>query len=88
MSDLETAQFWSTINGEDKRIRTFARIPTGWEDKLDQHPQDSEIFYWLDEKEWLSLGAGEKYDDIELLSCACDECESERYAEHWVEELS
>ena len=78
---IMTAQFWTKVEGEREKVRTFALIPNGWEDKLDQHPQDEQIFYWLDEQEWLSLGAGEVYGDAEVLACACDECEFEREGE-------
>jgi len=81
MSELETAQFWTKAEGESERVRTFARIPQGWEDKLDQHPEDEYIFYWCDEQEWIWLGAGEVYGDVEVLACACDECEFEREGE-------
>jgi hypothetical protein len=75
MSDLKTAQFWTIVEGEREQVRTFALIPTEWEGKLDQHPQDDEIFYWCDEAEWLTLGAGEVLGDAEVIACACDECE-------------
>jgi hypothetical protein len=81
MLKLQTAQFWTKVEGEKEKVRTFALIPDGWTDKLDQHPQDEQIFYWLDEQEWLALGAGEVYGDAEVLSCACDECEFERGGE-------
>lgn len=87
-NELETVQFWTQAEGEDEQVRTFARIPQGWEGKLDQHPQDNEIFYWCNEQEWIGLGSGEQYGDVELLRCACEECESERFAEYWVEQLS
>ena len=77
MSDLTTAQFWTIVKGESERVRTFALIPTGWQDKLDQHPQDDEIFYWCDDAEWLALGAGEVLGDAEVIACACGECEQE-----------
>ena len=77
MSELMTAQFWTVVKGEGGRVRTFALIPAEWADKLDQHPQDDEIFYWCDEQEWLTLGAGEVLGDAEVIACACGECESE-----------
>jgi hypothetical protein len=78
MSELKTAQFWTVVEGEGEQVRTFALIPAEWESKLNQHPQDDEIFYWCDEQEWLTLGAGEVLGDAEIIVCACDECETER----------
>ena len=87
-SNLEIAQFWTQVKGEVPQVRTFALIPEGWEGKLDEHPQDEKIFYWLNNEEWIALGAGETYGNAEVLSCACDECESERYAQQWEEEFN
>jgi len=77
MSDLKTAQFWTIVEGERERVRTFALIPAEWEDKLDQHPDDEDIFYWCNDQEWLALGAGEVLGDAEVIACACGECEQE-----------
>jgi len=82
MSNLETAQFWTQVKGEVPQVRTFALIPEGWEGKLNEHPQDEKIFYWLNNEEWIALGTGETYGDVEILSCACDECEFEREGEY------
>lgn len=87
-SNLETAQFWTQVKGEAPQVRTFALIPEGWEGKLDEHPQDEKIFHWLNNEEWITLGTGETYGNAEVLSCACDECESERYAQQWEEEFN
>lgn len=81
MTEVETAQFWTKVEGEKERVRTFARIPQGWEGELENHPLDPDVFYWLDDQEWIALGAGEIYGDAEVLACACDECEFEREAE-------
>ncbi len=75
--EIKTAQFWTLVEGESEQVRTFALIPAEWADKLDQHPQDDEIFYWCNEQEWLALGAGEVLGDAEVIACACDECEQE-----------
>jgi hypothetical protein len=75
--ELKTAQFWTLVEGESEQVRTFALIPPEWADKLDQHPQDDEIFYWCNEQEWIALGAGEVLGDAEVIACACDECEQE-----------
>jgi hypothetical protein len=77
MSELKTAQFWTLVEGESEQVRTFALIPAEWADKLDQHPEDEDIFYWCDEQEWLALGVGEVLGDAQVIACACDECESE-----------
>jgi hypothetical protein len=75
--ELKTAQFWTLVEGESEKVRTFALIPAEWADKLDQHPEDEDIFYWCNEQEWLALGAGEVLGDAEVIACACDECEQE-----------
>jgi hypothetical protein len=77
MSDLKTAQFWTLVEGESEKVRTFALIPAEWADKLDQHPDDQDIFYWCNDQEWLALGAGEVLGDAQVIACACDECEQE-----------
>lgn len=84
---IETADYWTQVEGEEERVRTFARIPDGWEGETDQLPEDDEVFYWLDAEEWVALGTGDIYGDAEVLACACDQCESERYAEHWEREV-
>ena len=78
MSNLQTAQFWTKAESEVPRVKTFALIPDGWEGKLDQHPQSDQIFYWCSEQEWIALGAGEVLAGVEIITCACDECEFER----------
>ena len=82
-----TAQFWTKVEGEEEKVRTFALIPDEFEGETEDLPLDDQVFYWCDSKEWISLGTGEVYGDAEVLACACDECESERYAEHWVKEF-
>ena len=78
MSDLDVANFWTQAKGEPEIVRSFALIPEGWENKLDQHPLDDSIFYWCDKDEWLALGAGERLGDVDVICCACDECERDR----------
>lgn len=85
--NIEMAKFWTQVKGEGEKVRTFARIPDGWEGETSDLPNDDQVFFWLDSKEWLALGAGEVYGDAEVLACACEECESERYAEEWREEI-
>jgi len=84
---IMTAQFWTKVEGEEEKVRTFALIPDEFEGETEELPLDDQVFYWCDSKEWIALGAGEVYGDAEVLACACDECESERYAEHWVKEF-
>ncbi len=81
MSELQIAEFITVAEGESEQVRNFALIPAEWADKLDQHPQDDEIFYWCDEQEWLTLGAGEVLGGVEIIACSCGECESERVAD-------
>jgi len=88
MNEIETAQFWTKAVGEGERVRTFAKIPEGYTGSLSDLSRDDEVFFWLTPKEWIALGAGEKYGDVEVFSCACEECESERYAEYWVGEYN
>lgn len=76
----QIAMFWTQVEGEEERIRTFARIPDDYKGDLADLPRDEEVFYWLTNEEWISLGAGETYGDAEILACACDECETERYS--------
>lgn len=82
MSELKTAQFWTLVEGESEKVRTFALIPAEWADKLDQHPEDEDIFYWCNEQEWIALGAGEVLGDAEVIACACDECKEESECEN------
>lgn len=84
---IETAPFWTQVEGEEEKVRVFARIPDGWEGETDLLPKDDEVYYWLNAEEWMMLGAGSTYGDADILACACDECESERYAEHWEREV-
>lgn len=87
MSEVQKVQFWTKVFGvmEEPRVMTFGLIPEGWEGELEDHPEDDQVFFWCDEEEFKSLGAGEIIGgDIELVACACDECESERHADDWV----
>ena len=80
--NIETCVMLGRVEGEqEERTFIFARIPDGYENKLDQLEADKDVFYWCNASEWLTLGAGEVLGDVEILACACDECESERYAE-------
>ena len=86
MTEVETSQFWTQAEGEGEVVRTFAKIPEGYTGKLSDLSGDDEVFFWLTPEEWIGLGAGSQYGDVDVLSCACEECESERYAEYWVGE--
>ena len=65
-------------NGE-QAIREFGVLPEG-ENGIDQ-PNDDQIFYWLTQEEALAIGADYDGGDWFVIACACEECESERYAE-------
>ena len=88
MTEIETVQFWTKAVGEGEMVRTFAKIPEGYTGETSELPKDDEVFFWLTPQEWIGLGAGEEYGDVSVLACACDECESERYAQHWQEEFN
>lgn len=76
---VETCVMRGVVEGEqEERTFIFARIPEGYENKLDQLEADKDVFYWCNSDEWLALGAGEVLGDVEILGCACDECESDR----------
>jgi len=79
---IMTAQFWTKVEGEKEKVRTFALIPDEFEGETKNLPLDDQVFYWCDSKEWIALGAGEVYGDAEVLACACDECEFEREGEN------
>ena len=72
---IMTAQFWTKVEGEREKVRTFALIPDEFEGETAELPLDDQVFYWCDSKEWIALGAGEVYGDAEVLACACDESE-------------
>jgi len=79
VSNLETVSMriqWHNDNSE--AVKTFALIPDEWQGKdLSNHPQDGEVFYWLEPAEWIALGAGETFTDFDVTGCACEECEAE-----------
>ena len=74
---VDVAYFWTITDNETESVKSFARIPKEYEDRLDEHPLDEEIFYWCDDEEWLMLGAGEVLGDVKVLRCACDDCGEE-----------
>ena len=79
MNTIETVSMriqWK--DDTEEAVKTFALIPEEWRGKdLSKHPQDEEVFYWLEPAEWTALGAGETYADFYIVGCACDECQSE-----------
>lgn len=76
---IETADYWTQVEGEEERVRTFARIPEGWEGKVDQLPHDEWVYYWMNDEEWTSLfWCSGNYGGAEIICCACDECEEGR----------
>lgn len=79
MSQAETVSMriqWKDDTSE--AVKTFALIPDEWKGKdLSNHPQDAEVFYWLEPAEWIALGAGETYADFDIVGCGCEECETE-----------
>jgi hypothetical protein len=71
MSELQTMN--ATIRWRDTQEEegvTLARMPYEWRDKLDQHPQDEAIFYWLTEQEWHLIGheafTNEEWEIVEI----------------------
>ena len=71
MSKLQTMS--ATIKWRDTQEEegvTLARIPYEWRNKLDLHPQDEAIFYWLNEQEWHLMGheafTNEEWELVEL----------------------
>lgn len=65
-------------NGEEA-VHRFGILPDGQEGK--DQPNDDDIFFWLTPEEALAIGADYDGGDWVVLCCACEECESERYAE-------
>ena len=80
MSQAETVSMRIQWKGDtSEAVKTFALIPDEWKGKdLSNHPQDAEVFYWLEPAEWIALGAGETYADFDVIDCACEECEYDR----------
>jgi hypothetical protein len=66
-----------------QEIMTFGILKKG-ENALNK-PNDDRIFYWLNEEEARDIGADYDGGDWFVVCCACDECESQRYAESFVE---
>jgi hypothetical protein len=74
---VDICKMWIEWEGEDKQeVQTFGRIPEGWEGELEDHPQDSEVFYWLTPEEWIALGEGfNAGNEWQVIRCACEECD-------------
>ena len=70
MSDtpyVEMLRYWTRVEGEEDRVRTFARIPDGWEGREDELPEDDRVYYWLDAEEWEDSFIGKTYGDALVL---------------------
>lgn len=65
-------------NGEEA-VQRFGILPNGQEGK--DQPNDEQIFYWLTPEEATAIGTDYDGGDWVVIRCACEECESERYAE-------
>ena len=48
---IMTAQFWTKVEGEREKVRTFALIPDEFEGETAELPLDDQVFYWCDSKE-------------------------------------
>jgi hypothetical protein len=74
---VDICRMWIEWTGEDKQeIQPFGKIPKGWEDNLENHPQDDEVFYWLTDSEWIELGEGfNAGNEWQVIRCACEECD-------------
>lgn len=62
-----------------QEIQNFGILEEGQEGE--SQPNDDEIFYWLTPEEATAIGADYDGGDWWVIACACEECESERYAE-------
>lgn len=64
---------------KDQAVYDFGVLKEG--ESGEDMPNDEQIFYWLTEEESLAIGSDYDGGDWVVIRCACDECESERYAE-------
>lgn len=64
---VEMINYWTRVEGEEDRVRTFARIPDGYYGETDQLPEDDEVYYWLDAEEWEESLIGKVYGDALVL---------------------
>jgi len=53
---IEAVVVWNDDPSQQKHEVSFGIIPDGWSNKLDQHPKDDEIFFWLYPEEKLFVG--------------------------------
>lgn len=63
----------------EQEVHRFGVLPNGQEGE--DQPNDDQIFYWLTPEEATAIGADYDGGDWIVIRCACEECESERYAE-------
>lgn len=53
---IEATIVWNDDPSQKNYEVSFGVIPDGWADKLDKHPKDEEIFFWLYPEENLFVG--------------------------------
>ena len=53
---IEATIVWNDDPSQEKHEVSFGIIPDGWSNKLDKHPKDEEIFFWLYPEENLFAG--------------------------------
>jgi hypothetical protein len=53
---IEATIVWNDDPSQQKHEVSFGVIPDGWANKLDKHPRDEEIFFWLYPEEELFVG--------------------------------
>ena len=63
----------------EQEVHYFGVLQDGQEGE--NQPNDDDVFYWLTPEEVTAIGADYDGGDWVVIQCACDECESERYAE-------
>ena len=67
---VERLHYWTQVEGEEERVRVFARIPDGWEGRVEELPEDDFVFYWLEDEEWNEDFIGKVYGDALVLRSA------------------
>jgi hypothetical protein len=83
---IEMVNYWTRVEGEEDRVRTFARIPDGYYGETDQLPKDDEVYYWLEAEEWEESLIGKVYGDALVLrvsDCVCDELDGDVAGQGW-----
>ena len=77
--EIEIARYLTKVEGESEQVRVFGLIPDGYNGNTADLPMDDEIFYWLESKEWMTLGIGETYGGAEIIACVNCECGGNLY---------